>query len=474
MQIMDLIESTGNTWIAENMVEGMQIDLSACVTKKVRNKKYYTTSTIAKKEKEIADMVCQKLFDKRKVVDIRSISFFIEKWEWENKTTLSDEQRAAVFMAVRNPISILTGGPGTGKTRVIEAVAYVTRCLNRKRIVFSAPTGKAARKITESTGNKAYTVHFLAGISKIMTHIKRIICDLLIVDESSMLDFDTFYYLLKALSGSLLLVGDIEQLESVGAGSILRDLIECRYIPITRLTKTYRQKEDNTVFHNLQKIKRGETDLKYDKKFMLLDPIKTDVINLFATNKEIYKDVCCLSPYRTKGDYCTNVLNRKIQAALNKNPKTWKGSVKQIGEDTKTNVVFKEGDSVMNLVNEDVVNGEIGIIRKIDEHGIMVQYDDLFKNYPYSEVGKLTLAYALTVHKSQGSEYPAVIIVLPSGSDMLSRNLLFTAVSRAKEAVIIVGSEESIISAINNDQKYVRITFLAEEITAQYNRRKST
>ncbi|MFZ6027700.1 MAG: ATP-dependent RecD-like DNA helicase [Chloroflexota bacterium] len=388
---------------------------------------------------------------------------------------LSPEQRSAIEMALAHPVSILTGGPGTGKTTCLKALIALLDVAG-KRYALASPTGRAAKRLSESTGRPASTIHRLLGPSPAegfkFNAQNPLPADFLVVDEASMLDLVLANHLLKAIRPGthLLLVGDVDQLPSVGAGDVLRDLIASQIAPVTRLNVIFRQAADSHIVTNAHLINRGKMPEfpKESTDFYLFaveapdeaahwvqDVVCKRVPEKFALDA---KAIQVLAPmYR--GPVGVTALNQRLQEALNP-----ASPLKP--EKLLYGTVFRPGDKVMQTQNnydKDVYNGDIGYVLALDpiEHSLMVDFDGRQVLYDWSECDQLVLAYAVSVHKSQGSEFPAVVIPLVTSHYlMLQRNLLYTAVTRAKKLCVLVGSRKAIWIAINNDKVAHRYTAL--------------
>ena len=419
---------------------------------------------------------------------------------------LDEMQRKAVMEAAKQGILVLTGGPGTGKTTTINAMIRLFES-EGMTILLAAPTGRAAKRMTETTGYEASTIHRLLEVSgnpeeETIGGFQRneenpLDTDVLIIDEVSMVDLPLMNALLKAVMPGtrLILVGDQNQLPSVGPGSVLKDIIASGCFPVVMLTKIFRQAGESDIVVNAHKINRGESVILDNKSrdfFFLKRQEPNVIISVMLTliqkklpkyvNAGIY-DIQVMTPMR-KGLLGVERLNQILQQYLN--PPSPEKSEREYADR-----LFREGDKVMQIKNnyqlewkiqtkygltvdkgQGVFNGDMGVVREINtyEETITVEYDEHRQVvYPYSMMDELELAYAITVHKSQGSEYPAVVIPLLQGPRQLyHRNLLYTAVTRAKKCVTLVGSEAVFQEMIRNNQDQKRNTSLAERIREFY------
>ncbi|HSF80153.1 MAG TPA: ATP-dependent RecD-like DNA helicase [Anaerolineales bacterium] len=399
---------------------------------------------------------------------------------------LSSEQQAAIKMALSQPVSVLTGGPGTGKTTAIKALIAALESA-RKRYALASPTGRAAKRLSEATGRPASTIHRLLGFSPregFKHHAENPLpVDLLVLDEASMLDLVLANSLLKALEpgAHLLLVGDVDQLPSVGAGDVLRDVIASGIAPVTRLSVIFRQAADSHIITNAHRINQGQTPIfeKQSQDFFLFPAEEPE-----ETAQWVEDVVCRRIPERFglhprdqiqvlapmyRGAAGVNALNERLQAALNP-PKAGKAEKRLFGQ------VYRPGDKVMQTQNnydKDVYNGDIGYIREIDlvDQTLQVDFDGRRVDYDWSEADQLALAYAISVHKAQGSEFPAVVIPLVTAHYlMLQRNLLYTAVTRARQLCVLVGSRKAIGMAVRNNKVAQRYSALGWRLGADYPR----
>ncbi|MEW6717826.1 MAG: ATP-dependent RecD-like DNA helicase [Chloroflexota bacterium] len=390
---------------------------------------------------------------------------------------LSAEQRSAVNTALTHPVSVLTGGPGTGKTTTIHALIAALDEMG-KRYALAAPTGRAAKRLSEATGCPASTIHRLLGYSptegfKLNEH-NPLSVDMLVVDEVSMLDLLLAHHLLKALRPRthLLLVGDVDQLPSVGAGNVLSEVIDSGLVPVTRLDVIFRQAADSQIITNAHRINQGKMPLfpQTSQDFFLfpaqnaeeaanwvLDVVCNRIPSKFGLHPP--KEIQVLSPmYR--GPAGVNTLNDRLQAALNPASSTKP-------EQTFFGQRFRVGDRVMQIRNNyfyEVFNGDMGELTDISavEHTLSVNFEDRTVTYDWSEADQWVLAYAVSVHKSQGGEFPAVVVpLITQHYIMLQRNLLYTAVTRAQKICVLIGNRKAIAIAVANNRVARRFSALA-------------
>ena len=397
----------------------------------------------------------------------------------QGEIDLSTQQQGAVRAAFSHKVSVLTGGPGTGKTTTLKMVIEALDSLDYTYALCS-PTGRAARRLAEATGREASTIHRLLGYSPAEGFLRDddnpLDIDVLVVDESSMIDLLLFDHLLQSLRAEthLLLVGDIDQLPSVGAGNVLRDVIDSGMAHVTRLEAIFRQSEDSYIVMNAHRINMGEMPLTDNKSrdfyfFGEDDPVQAanlvvDIVQHRLPEKfgfDPIHDVQVIAPmYR--GPVGVTNLNDSLQVALNGDPRV---AQKRLG-----NRLFRVGDKVMQTRNnyeKDVFNGDIGRIHAIDENdGVFeVVLDDRFHFYEWIEAEDLMHAYCISTHRSQGSEYPVVVMPLMTQHYMmLQRNLLYTAITRAKQMVVLVGTRRAIGMAVNNNKVAERYSGLVTRL----------
>ena len=453
---------------------------------------YYNEQAVARKLINLAS-----LYQKDSSLDVDKE---LKQTEKELGIELVEEQREAVRSVLSYGVTVITGGPGTGKTTTINAILHMLEKAGED-VLLAAPTGRAAKRMSEATGMEAQTIHRLLEINYMKDDTSRqmfnkneenpLEADVIIVDEMSMVDITLMNALMKAVveGQRLILIGDADQLPSVGAGNVLKDIIKSERIHVVRLIQIFRQASKSAIVMNAHRINKGEypvcnekgTDFFFMKR-SVQDEVKATIIQLIKTRLPKYqgfdslKDIQVLAPMR-KGVVGVNELNKAIQEAINpfhelKPEKEYRG------------VVFREGDKVMQIKNNyntpwkilgntgmsieegtGVFNGDCGIVTSIKEELeiLVVTFDDQkVVEYEFSQLDELELAYAVTIHKSQGSEYPVVIIPVHSGPPMLlNRNLLYTAVTRAKRMVVTVGLETTLHRMVDNNKEIERYSSLA-------------
>lgn len=408
----------------------------------------------------------------------RHVELFLDRWQESCQFQLAEGQREAVSQSLQSGMLVITGGPGTGKTTVVQAIIRLAE-QEGLRIVLCAPTGRAAKRLAETTERKAKTIHRLlvpegfAGGRQVFEYneTKQLPADLVIVDEVSMLDMEMLYHLLQALSPRCrcILVGDADQLPSVGAGAVLHDIIQSEILPVVRLQTIFRQKEGGRIVTNAHLINGGRLPVvNEDEEFRFVEIEReeqgADVIcRLYAAETAEAGDkfaVQVLSPMY-KNPCGVDNLNAVIQSAVN-------GPQKGKGEHKAGKMTFRTGDKVMqkqNNYDKGVFNGDIGEIFAVQDDIVYVRYPEQDVKYEGQEIDEITLAYAITVHKSQGSEYHTVIMTLVNSHGiMLQRNLLYTAVTRAKGKVILVGTKAALHTAVQNVRTSRRFTLLAQRL----------
>ena len=428
------------------------------------------------------------------------VEFEVGVFEKKNNMKFADSQKEAIVGAFENGIEIITGGPGTGKTTIIKAIIEIYENNNMK-VVLGAPTGRAAKRMSESTGREAKTIHRLLemGVNDDgKSYYKRgenepLEADVIIIDEASMIDVMLMNSLLKAikLGTRLIIVGDVDQLPSVGAGNVLKDLIESNFIKVVRLRDIFRQGQESLIVVNAHKINNGEMpvlnrrdgDFFFENKEDVNEILRTiiDLINRRLPNYnkkwDNFRDIQILTPTR-KGALGVQNLNNQLQEVLN--PKAKHKKEKELKE-----IIFREGDKVMQTKNNyslkwvringdgdnegvGVFNGDMGYIESINEEekNITVIFDDERRVvYDYVYLDELELAYAITIHKSQGSEFKVIITPAFMGSPFLmNKNLLYTAITRAKELVVVVGLPKALQYMVTNTRSVERYSSLKNRI----------
>lgn len=403
----------------------------------------------------------------------KDIDNFIKNYEQKNKITLAEKQKEALYMVTSNKISILSGGPGTGKTQTINAVIELYKSVNANSIIeLAAPTGRAAKRMTELTGMEAKTIHRLIGLNSFQeekSQLNEIGADFLIIDEASMIDAYVFYNLLSVIPEKtrLLIVGDYQQLPSVGPGLILRDLIDSNMIKTTILNEVFRQAKNSQIVTNAHKIIGGNKNISLDIKkgdFYFIDELMVNKIN-DKILKSIYRllqlgysmDEIQVLSVMNKGDLGVVQLNKNIQRMFNP-AKKGKPEVK-VGVER----AFRLGDKVMQTENNydlEVFNGEVGKIIGVKNDPIrelIVDFGDKIITYKDDAIHELTLAYAITVHKSQGSEFDIIIMPIHKSLNiLLNRNIIYTAWTRAKKKVVCIGDREELNRGIDKIDNTIR------------------
>lgn len=409
------------------------------------------------------------------------VQLFLDRWQDARHFELADKQREAVEKSLQSGMTVITGGPGTGKTTVVQTIIRLAE-QEGLCILLCAPTGRAAKRLAETTQRKAKTIHRLlvpdghVGAMQVFEYneTKMLPADLVIVDEVSMLDMEMMYHLLSALKPQCrcILVGDADQLPSVGAGAVLHDIIASGQVPVVRLDTIFRQKEGGRIVTNAHLINSGRLPVVNEDtefRFVEIDNEADGAEKISALyNSELLETgdkfaVQVLSPMY-KNPCGVDNLNQLIQERFNP-PAEGKAELKA------KNVVFRVGDKVMQKHNDyekGVFNGDMGEIFAIQKDMVYVRYPEQDVKYEGQEVDEITLAYAITVHKSQGSEYHTVIMVLVnSHAIMLQRNLFYTAVTRAKRKVILVGTKRAVQTAVQNQRTSRRFTLLIPRLQGE-------
>lgn len=498
--------------VEEKYIDEVMINLKA--TEKIVTEEFEGTEWVFLTEfYKIEHNISQRIYMMLKTQNIKYIKDFdaqLAKEESILQMVLSEKQKEALLQVNNSNISIITGGPGTGKTTIIKALIDIYK-INNKKVVLCAPTGRAAKRMSEQAGEEAKTIHRLLDIGKIEDNklenididFTPIDADVIVIDEMSMVDVFLMNYITKAIymGTKLVLVGDCNQLPAVGPGSILKDLIESEKIPTTNLDKIFRQAAESKIVLNAHNVNNGKgfitkeesvnQNMKDDFFFIkakMQERILSELVSLTTGrlqnfgDYDFFQNMQVLTPTK-KGKLGTKELNKILQEKINTEDQLKKE--KKYGE-----ITFREGDRVMQIKNNydifwdreingkyenstGVFNGEIGRIEKINliDKQMKVIFDD-GKNvwYQFSELDQLELAYAITIHKSQGSEFDVGIIVIPQASPMLlTRNLLYTAITRAKKLLIVLGEENLVEFMIQNIDSRQRNTGLKHKLISLIN-----
>lgn len=430
---------------------------------------YHAETAIAERLAKLLRADCPIVIDEEK----RVMAACLDGWSIE----LAPSQRRAIAAALREKLLIITGGPGTGKTTIVNAIIAIFQTY-RARILLAAPTGRAAKRLTETTGREARTIHMLLEYSfqaGFQRHAKRPLeADLVIIDEASMIDTSLMHHLLKAipLQARLILVGDVNQLPSVGPGNILHDLISSQRLRVAELHDIFRQEARSLIVLNAHRINEGRLPV-YDMEggerladFFYIE--EEDAAKVLEVVKRLCseripekfhlhptRDIQVMTPMY-KGIVGVDNLNSELQALFNPN-------APPVGAGRGN---LRLGDKVMQIRNnyeKGVFNGDIGWVAEVrgDDELLRIDFDERAVTYEFGELNEVVLAYAVSVHKAQGSEYPAVVLpLLPQHYLLLQRNLLYTAVTRARQLVVIVGSKKALAMAVQNDRVMHRYTGL--------------
>ncbi|MBE6573473.1 MAG: ATP-dependent RecD-like DNA helicase [Ruminococcaceae bacterium] len=481
-QLLRVEESEIETQLGALRESGELVYVETNSGTRVYLKKYYQAETYVTKKLINIDRLCPK-------VHLSDLDRFITKIEEIEDIEYETVQRKAIVSAINSGVMILTGGPGTGKTTIIKAVMQILGDMSYN-IVLCAPTGRAAKRMSEATQCEAKTIHRLLEMEYSKDNepaFRRdennlLEEDVVIVDEASMVDIFLLESLLKAMkpAARLMLIGDVDQLPSVGAGNVLNDLIEASVFSTVKLKEIFRQAKESLIITNAHLINSGEyPDIETKSSdFFFMPREDSDIAQTIAQLCKVrlpkaygvdpMEDIQIITPSH-KGAAGTAVMNSILQATLNPSSK---GKTQKNVRD----VIFREGDKIMQIRNNydiewnksglkgvGVFNGDIGVIRKIDtsEETVEVDFDGKSVVYDFTQLDELEHAYAITIHKSQGSEYP--IVIIPSynySPKLLTRNLLYTAVTRAQEMVIIVGSGNVVYGMVDNNRKALRYTGL--------------
>ena len=440
---------------------------------------YVYRPVMAKAEDGVAQCV-REMLQRNSLPYIGDLDDEIDQQQKELGFILAEEQRQAVKTALASPICIISGGPGTGKTSIQRIFLNIYRkAFPNADIICCAPTGRAARRLEQSTGLPACTVHkalnLTAGETNTLTIPEQVDADLVLVDEVSMLDMAMTWYLFHALPPMcrLVLVGDADQLPSVGPGAVLSEMLRCGRVPMVMLDKVFRQSEGSLIAENAQRIRHGDTNIQFDGDFQFWS--SADIQQSAQWLEKLYMqevdrygvdNVALLTPFRAKTETGVRSMNERLRSLVNppgvNKPELFLGQR-----------VFRLGDKVMQTRNrEEVSNGDIGYIRKIerDNDGFLVEvdfHDDRIVSYEDNEsLSHLDLAYATTIHKSQGGQYDSVLLSIQNcHGRMLKRPLVYTGLTRAKRRAQIVGDWQAVIRAIQTTDTERRNTLLSARIT---------
>ncbi|MBQ4558578.1 MAG: ATP-dependent RecD-like DNA helicase [Clostridia bacterium] len=490
-ELVNLLKMEVHREVIENCIDKLMLDgvvksYEYMEEKCVALTKYYNM------EKSIACML--QLLDTSVEKTRLNIEDEIKMYEILNKISMHDNQKEAVRVAIDNGVSVITGGPGTGKTTIVKCILQIMRSLNKK-VQLMAPTGRASKRLSESTGKEATTIHRALELDYTnvnMFHynsMNKLPYDVVIIDEVSMVDVQLMYYLTRALrqGTQLILVGDKDQLASVGCGNVLADILESKQFATVCLTQIYRQGQDSLIITNAHAINKGKMPIfdNQSKDFFFSEQgsqegVIKEILSMCTTRIPKFlgvdsSKIQVLCPMKAGLNGIDNI-NKELQHIINP------PSLNKV-EIELDKYIFRENDRIMQISNNyerswkkpngeigsGVFNGDIGVISEIDinTHQVTVDFEDNRRAvYLRSELSELVLSYAITIHKSQGSEFDAVIIPVLSGPPMLlTRNLLYTAVTRAKKMVVLVGTKQCIGRMVHNNHTQVRFTMLHEFLT---------
>ncbi len=482
-----------NIELFESAVESLTLD-KTCHTEWKKQKQIIALTKYYRYENGVAQKLA--LLNSSTINQTQDYTNQIAFFEQKNKLNFHEEQKNAIQNSINSGVSIITGGPGTGKTTIIKCIIEILK-QNSQKVLLLAPTGRASKRLADATGEVAKTIHRALEVNPMSNGNTRFVhnenqpldYNTVIIDEVSMVDVMLMFSLLKALPRDckLILVGDKDQLPSVGAGNVLGDLLKSQTLTTTMLTKIFRQEENSLIISNAHLINQGimpiidnsSKDFFFEER-MDLDSIKTSVLELVTKRLPVFKNI---SPFNIqilapmKSGLCgIENLNRSLQEIIN--PPSIQKHELNVGW-----TIFRTGDKVMQTTNnynltwkkrvnfleeegEGVFNGDIGFIENIDfqtGETVVVFEDGRRCVYPRTDLGDLSLAYAITIHKSQGSEFDTIVIPVISGASIiLTRNLIYTAVTRAKNMVVLVGEKKNLKRMVSNAFTVKRLTLLCD------------